>query len=79
MSEKVLFEGVVVGFEEDEKKFLISIQGSIDSESASFYLEVEKDIYDELAKLGVGRMVKGEAVIVSRNPLHLKLVKLHSF
>ena len=79
MSEKVLFEGVVVGFEEDEKKFLISIQGSIDSESASFYLEVEKNIYDELTKLGVGRMVKGEAVIVSRNPLYLKLVKLHSF
>ncbi|WFO75535.1 hypothetical protein J4526_01155 [Desulfurococcaceae archaeon MEX13E-LK6-19] len=78
MGEKVVFEGVVVGFEKDDaNKYLVSLQGSVGSEYKSFYLAVDEKTFNELMKLGVGRMIRGEGEILADNPTIVKLLSLN--
>ena len=73
--EKVLFEGVIVGFEKlDDGTDALYVQGSINGESASYYLVVPRDKFEEYVNLGVGQMINGEGIIVSRDPLVVKIV-----
>ncbi len=76
VNETVYFEGVIVGFESPEgfNEPSLYIQGSINNEDASFYLLVSESDYEEFVRLGVGQMISGKALIVSHEPLVLKLV-----
>lgn len=72
---KVLFEGIIVGFEKlSDGADALYVQGSINGESAFFYLVVPRDKFEEYVNLGVGQMINGEGVIVSRDPLVIKII-----
>lgn len=73
---KVLFEGVIVGFESPPgyRDTALFIQGSVNNEPAAFYLLVPRDKHKEYIRLGVGQMISGKGEVVSNDPLVLKLV-----
>ncbi|ADI32405.1 hypothetical protein [Staphylothermus hellenicus] len=75
-SKKVLFEGVIVGFESPPgySDPALFIQGSINNETASFYLLIPREKHNEYMRLGVGQMISGRGVIVSTEPLIIKLI-----
>ncbi|ABN70254.1 hypothetical protein Smar_1159 [Staphylothermus marinus F1] len=73
---KVLFEGVIVGFESPPgySDPALFIQGSVNNETTSFYLLVPREKHDEYMRLGVGQIISGRGVIVSSEPLVIKLI-----
>lgn len=76
---EVVFEGVIVGFEDLEEigRQALFIQGSVNGDPSSFYLVVDSiEVYNELLRLGIGRAVSGKGVVLSKQPLVVKLLKL---
>ncbi len=73
---KTRFEGVVVGFESPEgySDPALYIQGSIDGRETAFYLLVSRDVYEKYVVGGVGKMISGVGIIVSDNPLIIRMV-----
>jgi hypothetical protein len=67
---EVVFSGVIVGFEDmpEHGGRAVYVQGSVDNSESSFYVILPDDKYEELLQKGVGRMISGRAVIVSREP-----------
>jgi hypothetical protein len=76
-AEKVIFEGVIAGFESPEgySEPSLYIQGSVNGEPVGFYLLIPKERHEELSRLGVGQMISGKGVIVSRDPLIIRLLE----
>ncbi|MCD6487719.1 MAG: hypothetical protein J7K21_00650 [Desulfurococcales archaeon] len=69
MGEEVVFEGVIVGFEQVEgfEASSIYIQGSINNEQKAFYLLIDTNTYKKILRLGIGQAISGKGVVVSSN------------
>lgn len=74
MSRKVVFEGVVVGFDDlgGNVGEAVYIQGTLDGRSTSFYILVDKSVLESLKKHGVGRMISGKGLAISEDPIIIR-------
>ncbi|MCD6300627.1 MAG: hypothetical protein J7L82_00980 [Staphylothermus sp.] len=64
---KALFEAIIVGFDKLNKDLDPKhVKDNGDAESISFYLVVSGGKNKEYVNLGVGHMINGEGVVVSR-------------
>ncbi|MEM1676048.1 MAG: hypothetical protein QXW87_03845 [Desulfurococcaceae archaeon] len=69
-SEEIVFEGIVIGYEELENiGKVLYLTGRINNTDCFFYLKVSKNMYDEYVLKGIGRLISGRGLIISRNPL----------
>jgi len=69
-SEEIVFEGIVIGYEELENiGKVLYLTGRINNTDCFFYLKVSKNMYEEYVLKGIGRLISGRGLIISRNPL----------
>lgn len=69
-SEGIVFEGIVIGFENlDNYGEALYVTGRVDGYECFFYLITPKNIFEEYVLKGIGRLISGFGLVISREPL----------
>ncbi len=64
--EETRFEGVIIGFEEDEKAVII--HGSAGEVDGEIKIVLSKQDYDKLSMMGIGQMIRGRGRLEHGTP-----------
>ncbi|MEM0246776.1 MAG: hypothetical protein QXJ84_04565 [Desulfurococcaceae archaeon] len=70
MKREVMYSGIVISFEYDDRgELLLYMYGEVEGEERYFYVKPGSEEAENFLKLGVGQSIKGKGTVISKDPL----------